>query len=227
MFALALLLPAPADPVVPGSVVSAEAQWAAVAACPRVSVPTRVAGTGVVVGEKDGFAYLLTAAHVVPFDGVEVAFTTREQYPKEVWFGERPAVVARWTDPDLALVRFRVPDGRSVSPLPLAGPGQRPKTFPFPAWTVGVGTGAASTVRVDRVGAKQAVRPPDRGLAFYWQTAVVPEVGRSGGPLLDDRGRVIGVCAATRGGHGYYAHLDEILAALKRDGHGWLVPPKP
>ena len=52
---------------------------------------------------------------------------------------------------------------------------------------------AGPPVRVDRVEAKQAVRPPERGLAFYWQTDVPPEVGRSGGALLDDRGRVAAV----------------------------------
>jgi S1-C subfamily serine protease len=229
MLALALLIPTPADPIVPGSALSAETQWAAVLACPRVSVPNRTAGTGVVVGTKDGFAYLLTATHVVPFDGVEVAFTSREAYPKTVWFADRPEVVTRWPDADLALIRFKVPDERGDLPVPqltLAGPGQRPKSFPFPAWTVGVGSAEASTVRVDRVGAKPAIRPPNRGLGFYWETDVAPEVGRSGGPLLDGRGRVIGLCEAARGGHGYYTHLDEILAALKRDGHGWLVPPR-
>jgi len=35
---------------------------------------------------------------------------------------------------------------------------------------------------------------------------------------------VIGVAVAYRGKVGYYAHHDEILAALKRDGFGWLVP---
>ena len=227
MLLLALLLPAPADPVVPGAALSVAAQWAAVAACPWVSVPNRTAGTGAVVGTKDGFAYLLTAAHVVPFDGVEVAFTTRETYPKPAWFAKQPEVVARWPDPDVALVRFRVPEGRAVPRLPLAAVGQRPKAFPFPAWSVGLGPADAATVRPDRVTAKQAVRPPNRGLAFYWETDVPPAPGRSGGPLLDDRGRVIGVCAAARGPHGYHAHLDELLAALKRDGHGWLVSPKP
>ena len=46
---------------------------------------------------------------------------------------------------------------------------------------------------------------------------------RSGGPLVVG-GRVIGICAANSGGHGFYTHTDEIHAALTRDGFGWLVP---
>src|SRR6478752_1929260 len=130
------LLPLPADPVVPGSAVSVDAQWKAVLASPVVSVAGGPSGTGVVVGERDGYAYLLTAAHVAKFDGIEVRFTTREKYPAAAWYADAPEV---------ALVRFRVKD-RPVPALPLAGPGQRPKEFPFTAWAVGATGGAAPTV---------------------------------------------------------------------------------
>jgi hypothetical protein len=51
-----------------------------------------------------------------------------------------------------------------------------------------------------------------------------PVGGMSGGPLLDARGRVIGVCSAAKpDGPGYYAHLDEVLAGLKSQGYGWLI----
>ena len=45
------------------------------------------------------------------------------------------------------------------------------------------------------------------------------------GHMANERDRVIGICVASQGGLGYYAHHDEILAALKGDGYGWLVPP--
>ena len=238
MLAIALLLPLVDGPVVPGSILSTESQWAAALACPRVSVKARneTEGTGVVVGVKDGFGYVLTADHVIPLDGVLIRFASRETYPE--WDPKRPVreadVVERWPDSDLALLRFTVREGEKIPQLPLAGPGQRPKTYPVPVWTVGLsdvpGVAAptkAVTVRVDRVGAKQAIHPPGRGLTFYWETDQPPESGRSGGPLLDEKGRVIGLCEAARGSHGYYTHLDEILAALKKGGYGWLVQPKP
>ena len=45
--------------------VANEASLAAILACPKVSVPRTASGTGVIIGTKDGYAYLLTAAHVI------------------------------------------------------------------------------------------------------------------------------------------------------------------
>jgi len=199
-----------------------DVQWPMILACPRVSAPNATKGTGVVIGVKDGFAYLLTASHVAPYDGVEVAFTSRAEYPRVAWV-ERAAVVARWPDPDLALARFPV-GKHAVSVLPLAPAWERPKSFPVPAATVGIGGRDASTVLTDTIRAKEFVTREGKQPAFFWQTVTPPESGRSGGPLLDTRGRVIGIAIAARGGSGYYAHHDEILAALKRDGYGFLVP---
>lgn len=198
-----------------------DAHWHVILACPRVSSGT-VVGTGAVIGVKDEFAYLLTAGHILQSNRIEVQFSSRENYPKPAWFGDGATVVARWPDPDLALVRFPV-GKRELPVLPLAPAWQRPKSFPAPALSVGVGGGEAATARAEQLEAREFVKREGKA-AFFWKTKMPSELGRSGGPLLDFRGRVIGIAVAVRDGAGYYAHHDEILAALKRDGHGWLVP---
>ncbi|MBA4191378.1 MAG: hypothetical protein C0467_25645 [Planctomycetaceae bacterium] len=200
-----------------------EIRWNAILACPKVSTPGSADGSGVVIGVKDGFAYLLTADHVAKSDLVELKFTSRANYPKPAWFGDGAKVVARWPDPDLALVRFPVRD-REVSVLSVAPSWQRPRAFPAESLSVGVGSGQAATAVPNGIAGKDFVRREGKGGAFFWRTVTPPESGRSGGPLLDNQGRVIGIAVAQRGGVGYFAHHDEILAALKRDGHAWLIP---
>jgi S1-C subfamily serine protease len=205
------------------AVASAEARWHALLACPRVSSPGNTVAVGVVVGVKDGFAYLLTANHVAASDRVEVQFTTREVFPRAAWYGDGATVVARWPDPDIALVRF--PVGKQLpAVLPLAPAWQRPREFPVPVWAVGL-EGEAVAARADRIRRKEYVKREGKQPAFFWRTERPPLAGQSGGPLLDGRGRVIGITVATRDGAGYFTHHDEMLAALKRDGYGWLVGP--
>ncbi|WP_439621509.1 S1 family peptidase [Gemmata sp.] len=202
-----------------------DVQWAALLASPRVSSPGSADGTGVVVGTKDGFGYVLTAAHVTQGDLVELKFTSRASYPKVAWFGDGAEVVARWPDPDVALVRFPL-RGHAPSVVTLAPALDRPKRFPVGALGIGIGGGPAATSVPNAIVGREYVKREGKGGAFFWRTEVPPEAGRSGGPLLDAAGRVIGIAVATRGGAGYYAHHDEIVAALRRDGYGWLVTPR-
>ncbi len=227
LFLLGVALLVIPTPVVGPAPTSADAQWAAVAACPRVGGGPGggLGATAVCVGCKDGFAYLLTAAHAVPKGEARAyEFFTRESYPKPARTLTRGEVVVRLTDPDFALVKLPVGD----TPVPfvhLAGAGERPKRFPVTAVAVGCPAGSPPACRVEKVVEKSFVRRPTAGDAFFWQVAVRPVGGMSGGPLLDAGGRVIGICAAAQDGRGFFAHLDEIQYGLKQNGYEWLFAP--
>ncbi|OWK45203.1 S1 family peptidase [Fimbriiglobus ruber] len=230
---LTLLLAAPpADPTSPGLALAPDAQWAAVAACVRVVIPgeggaaAESVAAGVCVGYKDGLAYILTAESAVPPRGARaVEFFTRESYPKPV----RAVVLddrdvgAPFDAAGVALVRAVVgPDPVPVARV--AGPGQRPKKFSFPAVSVGCPAGGAPVCRGVKVEGKKLFRRADVGPAFLWDTAD-PPAGAIGGPLLDGTGRVVGMCVGTGGGRAAFVHADELVAGLKRAGYGWLTDP--
>jgi hypothetical protein len=65
---------------------------------------------------------------------------------------------------------------------------------------------------------KRLVRRPEGSGVFHWQTEQPPDQGRSGGGLFDRAGRLVGVCVANQEGRGYYLQLDEVHAALRRQG---------
>jgi hypothetical protein len=226
MFLPKLLLVALAapDPTAAATLLPAEKRWAAVAGCARLT-DGNVRGllaSAVCVGYRDGHAYLLTASHAAPRGSPLVfEFFARDTYPDPVG---RPVVggevVVRLEPPDVALVK--VPLAEAPAVLPLAGPGRRPKRFPFDAVSVGCPDGLPPVCRAERVGAKKLVRRPGEAVAFFWEAAERPVQGMSGGPLLDKDGRVIGLCGAAQGGNAYFTHADEILAGLKTEGYGWL-----
>lgn len=204
------------------AVLSAEAQWRAIPACLRVVGKDGSFGTSFVVGHEGGFAFVLTAAHVVPAGlTCEFQLFTRESHPLPARVFKESTLLFREEKPDIALVRVKVGEER-LPELKLAGPGQRPKRFPFAAVSVGGPFGSAPAARAESVTAKYLKVTGDVPDALFWQTAAKPEKGRSGGPMLDAEGRVIGICAAYKGEQGYFTHLDEILAALKQGEYDWL-----
>ena len=212
------------SPVALGLPAGAAAQWDAVAAVARVTGGINApVGSAVCVGLRDSDAYLLTAAHVVPPGGArEYQFFSRASYPAPAWSAVGGDVVWRSPACDAALVRLPLAVAKP-GVARLAGPLDRPKRFPVPAWAVGCPAGVAPACRAETLVGRPIVARPRDELAYFWQTQTAAAGGMSGGPLFDPQGRVIGVCAAASGGGGFYTHHDEILVGLKLAGYGWLA----
>ena len=196
------------------------APWELVEACPRIIVGTAKA-TAVVVGQKDGSAYLLTALHAVADDPPsEVQVFTRRTYPEPTRVLRGCVVEAKFRHADFALLK--VPTGDAPVPvLKLAPPTPRPRKLPFAALGIGCSAGEPPTGIAETVSAKRFGRRDGGEQAFFWETDSAPTPGRSGGPLVVG-GRVVGLCVAGKDGKGYYVHADELLAGLTADGFGWL-----
>lgn len=190
----------------------------AASGCVRVAAGDRV-GSGAVVGTRGAFLFVLTAAHVVGAGEDVTVVPFRPDGTVRAALGD-PTVLLRRPDLDLALVRvFAGDDPPPVQAL--VPPGEAPRDGPFSAASIGCGD-AAPDRRAERVLGKKLLRRPGGDTVFVWEAEARPEPGRSGSPLLDDRGRVLGVCSGTQGGKGYYVHPDEIHAALKKAGYAWL-----
>jgi len=210
--------------------VADDAQWDLVAATVRVSAGAGVPpfGAAVCVGTRGGVAYLLTAEHVVPRgDARSYEFFSRVTYPKPAEILFAGEVALRLPECDLALVKV-TPVFVAPGVVPFARLDQRPRRFPVPALAVGCPDGDAPAVRLEALTGRKLVRRPE-GNGVFWEAAGIPRGGMSGGPLFDAGGRLLGICAATQDGQGYFTHADELLAGLTRHGYGWLLdgPRKP
>jgi hypothetical protein len=206
VLALGLLTPA-SPPEAPRPV-----REGGVAATVRVSDPAAESvGTGVVIGVRDGYVYVLTAAHVLGPDAkpqVEV-FGPRGEAPPDDW-----ELVFRAAEPDLAVVRATA--GRRDWPAARLAPPPAAGAAPPAAWSIGCDDGKDPRVAAVALTGVRLVRDKGKPRALFWEARGEGVTGRSGGPLLDADGRLIGVCSGTQEGLSYYAHRNEILAALDR-----------
>jgi hypothetical protein len=202
---LALLIPA-APPEVPRPV-----REAGVAATVRVGDPaTGSVGTGVVLGARNGYVYVLTAAHVLGKDAkprVET-FGGKREAPDD-W-----EIVFRATESDLAVVRATA--GTSEWPAVRLAPPPAAGAAAPAAWSIGCDDGKDPRVEAVTLTGQKFVRPKRGDGALFWEAKGEGVSGRSGGPLLDADGRLIGLASGTQEGKNYFTHLDEIRGALDR-----------
>jgi hypothetical protein len=195
--------------------------------------PSRSFGTAVIVGRKDSCTYLLTAAHLVPkdkpvagrenedMDKVGLTFYPMANSQKPIEDSAR--VVARMPNEDLAVLKASLPDHHAIARI---CPNEREKKIiqlPIEVMTVGAVLDNPPEIKIDWVRDKKFINKPDGTSAIYWEADIPQPIGRSGGPMIDARGYVIGIASGTQHKKGYYTHLDEIIRALHREGYDWLT----
>ncbi len=181
-------------------------------------------GSGVVVGKNGPFVYVLTACHLVQgADQLEIATFSEQSYPNRDTVYRAAKVVAKTEGIcDLALVRM-VANDRVVSFLPLCPIADIPKGEGFGVLAVGCMDGHEPRCVFGEVrGKKRIGHKTGAEFGYFWELGNAVRKGTSGGPLVDKRGFVVGICSGTNDGKTYFVHPAEIHRFLKQNVFDWL-----
>ncbi len=218
--------PAPVvNPVKTSDVFSRAMQQRVANATVRVVKASGSYGTGTIIGRSgSGRTYLiLTACHCITDGGdigIDVHAYAHGRDPGYVLPLSRQIEVAcKCPSSDLALLRLTVDSDTAMpEPIRICPPSLRP-TPPFAAFSLGCNTGTPSLQMTQVTETYSAV---DLAGAM-WLIADPTAHGRSGGPLIDERGLLVGVCC--RFGpdqRGVYQGLDQIYACCDGADAAWL-----
>lgn len=180
-------------------------------------------GTGVIVKQQGPFVFVLTANHVVSrAQKVNVQVFSDESYPLPMKTYRSAEVIARQPDKDLAVIQFVTRDTMPAI-LPVCPRQMLASDKSVPAMSVGCTNSAAPTCQVDLLAEKKLVKRNRNAKAVWlWEVDKASIPGRSGGPLIDKQGFVIGICNGRNDGKGYYCHTDEIHEVLTTNGLTWI-----
>lgn len=185
-----------------------------------VNAAENTEGSGVVVKRSPPHVYVLTAAHVVR--GVKTAEVQVAAGGKVKTY-KGAEVLASSGPADLAVLRIGTRDELPALPLTAGKSPAKPGAAVGIGWDKGdVPTAAAESV----FGRVRIRRPGETAATACWEVErpLVPR--RSGGPLVDAAGAVIGVASGHDGNKGYYVHADEVHAFLRANGLRWLAEPE-
>lgn len=222
---------------------SRERQEKALGATLRLLNPTVNNNQGTAVRIKrlaSGRVYYLTAAHVLGSSKtVNLEGFKASSYPKVEVELKAVDVIQRWDNEnglnkrlhnvDLALLEG-VENEQNQS-LNIVPEDKIPKSLPFSAITLGCSGGDPPTFVLDRVVGRGVFVRPGGNRGHFWQTEKQPVVGRSGGPLIDASGYLVGICSGTAGNaggqFGYYVDAEIIREAVARRAKILLEPDGP
>jgi S1-C subfamily serine protease len=178
-------------------------------------------GAGVILNRSGAITFVLTAAHVVDSaERVDVHVFTSKSYPKPAQIYESAAVIVRARDkqPDLAVLRV-IGYGGASQGLKLCPMRELPDESKFSVLSVGCGDNHVPTLRSEQViDTVHAKKRNDSHVSSYFRTDQKPSSGRSGGPLVDSRGRLLGICSGGDNGRAFYCHLEDIHQFLRAHG---------
>jgi hypothetical protein len=203
---------------------SKEIQEKAVTATVRMTHRTEdIDASGILIRQDETFVYILTANHVVgKIKQLDFGVFTAASYPKfeKIYMGAE--VLARDARADLAVLRLDTKD-KLPAPLPLCPVNKAPDGKGTIVLTVGCQSNGVPLQILDVVKAVRTVsKPGQEGKTKCWEAAKPQARGRSGGPMVDTQGRLLGVSSGISGGKGYYIHIEEIRAFLKLNALGFL-----
>jgi S1-C subfamily serine protease len=216
-------------PVIDAPGFSEEFQATAVTATVQIrNLTKKVEGSGVLIGKSAPFVYILTALHVVEgADRLEVTVFFKESFPKrKVVYRSAETISEMPGLADLALLRLATTDTMPgyirVFPEGMVPTGEGTRVL-----TVGCDVGNPPTCLSETLAGKKPARRQEGGAtAYFWEIDRKYAKGRSGGPLLDARGYVLGVCSGTNREKTYFVPIEEIHGFLKRQGVRWLLDEK-
>jgi hypothetical protein len=211
---------------VAGVPVPQDTQVAAALASVRVIDRARkVAGTGVVVGKDAKGCYILTASHLVDqTDPLEIQFFRAETLPRPSEICVKPAILARSGKlRDLVILHVPVKNG-VPGEISIQEKEKLPTEVPFVTVGIGCSLGHPPQPLLAKVLAAQpGKREPGEEPVLFWEVEGLADPGRSGGPLIDANGFLIGICSGTNKDKTYYVHAAEIRAFMAETGMAKLI----
>jgi S1-C subfamily serine protease len=180
---------------------------------------------GVIVDQAGGTIYVLTAAHF--FDAGNVLSVTTyspNQIPREkVHRAVRVEARLDKEVQDLAVLRVEGVNVPNLQVLPLAPVPAKKAIDSFTGFSVAFRERLGPQARAETVlEASSFKKNKMKEAAEFWKVKDEPELGRSGGPLVDQEGRLLGICSGSAGKDGnkagYFTHISEIRRFLRSRG---------